>query len=517
MGKELKQRILWMGGFVIAWGMSGGVRADWKDDIGWRQLAAELGAAMPTGAGVAVVQAEANGGTGLSYMPQAGSGTFAGVGVYAGKQFVAQDGASVASGHAGAVASYFYANGSGVAPGVTMIHGYSAAAYLFNRLLAVGGPEVFPGRVQNHSWVGTTGSGPTDLSLLRRYDFMLDRDGRVGVVGLNNGTGGLPAMMGNAYHGLVVGLRNGGHSRGGSNVDGSGRMKPDLVGEAVYTSYSTPMVSGVATLLMQGAMNAAVGDGDRPQVIKALMLAGASKQALPQWRRLTSAKPYDEVFGAGEVNVRNAWMIQAGGKWSASEQSEVGGRGWDFGGTAGAGQSRRYFFRIEPGRFGNTFSAALTWHRGIDLGAGTASLANLNLRLYAAEGFAVGAVVAESVSGVDNVEHVFLRHLPPGQYALEAAADVAGVNYGLAWQVVEGLGPQLALRIGTAGQVFVDVTDVDPWTSYQIQSSPSPTGGWTLGQTFRTGDGTAAYGHTWEDQNATGASRFYRLSWTLLR
>jgi hypothetical protein len=73
------------------------------------------------------------------------------------------------------------------------------------------------------------------------------------------------------------------------------------------------------------------------------------------------------------------------------------------------------------------------------------------------------------------------------------------------------------VRIGTAGQVFVDVTNVDPWTSYQIQSSPSPAGGWTLGQTFRTGDGTAAYGHTWEDQNATGASRFYRLSWTLLR
>lgn len=517
MRNELKKRMLRLGYLMMALGMDGEVMGDWKDDIGWTLLSAELGGAMPTGAGVAVVQAEANGGTGLSYMPQAGSGTFAGAGVYAGKQFVAQDGASVASGHAGAVASFFYANGSGVAPGVTMIYGYSAASYLLVRLMDAGGPQVFPGRVQNHSWVGSTGDGAIDLSLIRRFDFMLDRDGRVGVVGLNNGTGGLPAMMGNAYHGLVVGLRNGGHSRGGSNVDGSGRMKPDLVGEAVYTSYSTPMVSGVATLLMQGAIQAAVADGGRPQVIKALMLAGASKQALPQWRRLTSAKPYDEVFGAGEVNVRNAWMIQAGGKWSASEQGEVGGLGWDFGSTAGAGQSRRYFFRIGPGGFGKTFSAALTWHRGIDLGAGTASLANLNLRLYASEGFAVGAVLAESVSGVDNVEHVFLRHLPPGQYALEVAADVDAVNYGLAWQAVEGLGPQVAVRIGPAGQVFVDVTDLDPWTSYQIQSSTSLTGGWNSEQTFRTGDATASFSRSWQDLGAGSVSKFYRLSWTLPR
>jgi hypothetical protein len=515
---DRKQRILVVSGLLIVAGMGGGLRADWKGDIGWTRLAAELGAAMPTGAGVEVLQAEANVGEGLSYLPQAGGpGVIVGTGSYAGKLFYPQDGTSAASGHAGAVASYFYANGSGVAPGVTTIHGYLADSYLENRLLAEGGPEVFPGRVQNHSWVGSTFNGAMDLSILRRYDLMLDRDGRVGVVGLNNGTGSLPALMGNAYHGLVVGLRNGGHSRGGSNVDGSGRMKPDLVGEAVYTSYSTPMVAGVATLLMEGAVRLGTVDGDRPQVIKALLLAGASKQALPQWRRLASAKPYDEVFGAGEVNIRNAWRIQAGGKWGAAEQSEVAGQGWDFTAMKVAGQSCRYFFTVLPGQFAQSFSAALTWHRSIDLGAGTAALANLTLRLYATEQFTSGTVIAESVSAVDNVEHVFLRHLPPGQYALEVTGDVAGVDYGLAWQVVAGRGPQLAVRIGSGGRVFVDATELDPWTSYEIQSSVELSGGWTAEQSFRTGDGVAAFDHSWEDLGAGVAGKFYRLSWMPVR
>ena len=47
----------------------------------------------------------------------------------------------------------------------------------------------------------------------------------------------------------------------------------------------------------------------------------------------------------------------------------------------------------------------------------------MNLRLVNASGLAVGSTINESTSSIDNVEHVFLRNLPAGQYALEVNAD----------------------------------------------------------------------------------------------
>ena len=56
---------------VIGW--SGSATADWKLDIGYTALQAELGSAMPTGAGVKVTQVEASGGK-----PDPGNAAFAG-------------------------------------------------------------------------------------------------------------------------------------------------------------------------------------------------------------------------------------------------------------------------------------------------------------------------------------------------------------------------------------------------------------------------------------------------------
>ena len=66
-----------------------------------------------------------------------------------------------------------------------------------------------------------------------------------------------------------------------------------------------------------------------------------------------------------------------------------------------------------------------------------ASLANLDLKLYAADDFTLGSLLSSSLSAVDNVEHVYFSgadsNLRAGRYALEVSSPTAGVFYSLAW------------------------------------------------------------------------------------
>jgi hypothetical protein len=68
------------------------------------------------------------------------------------------------------------------------------------------------------------------------------------------------------------------------------------------------------------------------------------------------------------------------------------------------------------------------------------SLANLDLALHAATGFTLDEPLHESLSPVDNLEHIYLngplglaQSLGPGRYALEVVAPAPNVSYGLAW------------------------------------------------------------------------------------
>lgn len=493
------------------------VRADWRDDIGYTQLATELGSSVPTGAGVILLQSEANDQTSPpNYLPQdGGPGAITGTGAYSGKTLNAESGAGVVLSHAQSVAYYYYANGSGIGQGATEIHNYTATDFL-NRLYTGTAPPTFPGRVQNHSWIGSTDT-TTDPQLLRSLDFMINRDGTLVAVPLNNNTDPMPALLGNNYHALTAGLRSGVHSRGGTNTDTSGRMKPDLVVNVGETSYASPAIAGTAAALLQSAIASGNANAQKPQVIKAQMLAGASKQNLPQWQRLATTAPYDAVYGAGELNIRNAYYIQQAGQHSASTSAEVPSRGWDSSTTISAG--RRYFFSIPAGRYATTFSAAITWHRtisGINGGAYSSSLSNLDLALYASTSLTPGAsALYTSASTVDNVEHVFAYNLPPGQYMLVVTSATTGRNYGLAWDAQLGGGPALAPQL-SGSQWQLAASSLDPYLSYTIESSPDLASGWTTEQTFRTADTTPAYTCTWQPPQS--ASRyFYRLKWTPVR
>ena len=128
--------------------------------------------------------------------------------------------------------------------------------------------------------------------MLRSLDFLINRDGRIVTVPLDNNTGALPPLLGNNYHALTAGLRSGVHSLGGTNTDGSGRMKPDLVVNVGETSYAAPAIAGTAAALLQSAVALGNTNAEKPQVIKAQMLA-AFYTDTEAWKQAVLAQAFD--------------------------------------------------------------------------------------------------------------------------------------------------------------------------------------------------------------------------------
>lgn len=505
-----------------------GAEAEWRTDAGYFQLANELGGALPTGSGIPVFQSEADAdgvaGSPYLYLPQASAVTpFAGTDHFIGKTFHALGGTGDASGHSNSVGNTFYAWGS-IAQGVSTVYVQEAGQF-YSSVDDGAAPESFTGLgvVQNHSWIAVASNGTQAnlyKTMVRRFDFMLNRDGRLAVVALNNSIGAVPHLLAPSYHAICAGVRSGNHSTSGtlSDQDGPGRMKPDLVVDQDVTSRAAPAIASAAAVLYD-AIQPSHPEGDHPQVVKALLLAGASKKNLPAWQRDASAEPFDDVFGAGELNVRNAYYILAAGRRAFSDSAEAGTTGWDFSAASNT-TPRRYFFTVPADRFANMFSAAITWHRIVTkVGPSyTSSVPNLTLKLFASVNFVPDAVpIDQSSSSVDNVEHVFLRNLPPGQYLLEVTSDTNNHSYALAWDAQLGPGPALDSRRDANGNVFVDCANLDPFATYTVQTSPGM-GSWTNAGTFRTADTAPSTTHSWHDtaQPYPGV-RFYRLRWTAVR
>jgi hypothetical protein len=308
--------------------------------------------------------------------------------------------------------------------------------------------------VQNHSWVGTLNANFTEADateINRRLDFAINRDGFVSVVGVNNGNSTiLPAILGQSYHTISVGRDDNGHSAGFTTLDfitsgDAGRIKPDIVAPSAApeyaTSWTTPMVASAAGLLYSklAAAPYSLAGADKPRVIKSLLLATATKNTVPSWSN-TPTRPLDLRYGAGELNICHAYNALRAGKETASSSILRKSLGWATESVA-ASSPKTYFFNIAAGAPSTPFSAALTWHRvitdnlnGPSWGNLSTTLANLNLRLYQASGFALGSEVAASLSSVDNVELVYQSALPPGNYALVVeSTSTTSTHYALAW------------------------------------------------------------------------------------
>jgi hypothetical protein len=392
-----------------------------KDDIGYTQLLKEYGSSLPDGSNITILQPEAC--EGPNWAPAA-------TGDLSHRKITQLYGAISpgTSAHAQLVATNLCGSSTSILPNLGELKNCSIGTYRANSL-NVGmftPPLAVDWDVENHSVVG--GIGVYNINALQLQDYRIDRDKVTVVAGLDNGTGNILPLWGNCYNTITVGTITGQHSRGGTDFDGSGRMKPDLVGPVAYTSYSTPYVASAAGFLISEAKRtSSLTDAKDPRVIKALLMAGATKDRFPAWSH-TSAQPLDPVWGAGLLNIRNSYKALLAGKQPASSTT-VSTQGWDLGTS---GPSASYTFVVSAGQT-LRFSSVLTWHRLLTsvnvYWIFNITMANLDLVLTNS---ATGAVVAESRSSLDNVEHIYVPSLPAGTYTLTVSGP-AGTTYGLAW------------------------------------------------------------------------------------
>lgn len=276
--------------------------------------------------------------------------------------------------HAENVAGYFYGSG-GVAPGishvtVTFVDTYAEFS-VFVDATPPSGAEVVN---QSFAYVGES---QTNIQYLdNAWDNYAASDNLLFVTAIGDGqtTSTAPSSYINPpadmYNGIAVGAYTGTESGGvygpstgaeatwvGPTWDG--RSKPDLVAPGQWTSYTAPIVSGVATLMVQAgsgadlaapvglsASDSSIANGSATayttaatdiRTVKALLLNGAVKPV--GWTNsytvnngtytynavnVNATTPLDPRYGSGVVNAYNSYENLAGGEHnysSATSQS----------------------------------------------------------------------------------------------------------------------------------------------------------------------------------------------------
>jgi len=490
-------------GFCIGLMICTPSQAQYLEEIGLLKLDAELGPLMPTGAGTTVYQVEApNGETPEGYpryIPDYNNPAFQL------KSFIDRPGYGAISAHATDVGKFFYGI-DGIAPGVETIILGEANDWYINRLLRTniggqGAPLLSEGDIHNHSWIANrTNNAPPEaleqvIKVTRLMDYLVLRDGPLVVVTVNNKTyTTIPDLFAHSYNCISVGTSDGDHSRGATTFDGLGRIKPEIVAPTYHTSYAAPMVSGTAASLLEVINeDPALTDAGKPECLKAILLAGATKQEFPAWSRQVY-QPLDSVFGAGELNVYNSYHILAAGRQKPSATEPVLPQGWDLN-QIGVGPAKRYFFDIPETHYAYDVSMILTWLRDIrDIDPSPtftpeADILDLDLRLFNVEpgSFVTGEEIDKSISLVDNIEHVYQEILLPGRYCLEVSGDTGGVSkqFALAFRSEQKLLPNIVeiaprpdKRKRILAKVEADImyrfeksTDLESWTPIGTQLS----------------------------------------------
>ena len=417
--------------------------------LGFLDLVERLDGDVPTGAGVGAMQIEARDGEG-DYGPNQAHAEFAG------KTFFEMSGATGTSSHASTVGKLQYGLVRSIAPEVDEIYLYSATEWAGAGFLRTGAggsvaPLPTPGdvKVVNNSWVGGFSSAPSNNDALRRADLVVTRDQVLFTNGVNNEGGSNEPLLSHMYNGIAVGIREGVHVSDDTSVafDGPGRMKPEIVAPEDFTSFATPMVNAMAALLIETARETPglVGSSaERSEVIKVAILGGAVHEDIHdgEWSnepvesgpaRGVTARPLDPVVGVGSANIDRSHRILTAGEQDGTLfpplRTSIDWTGWDLVGMELGG--RRYY-RFDISEVADEIAITATWHRSVRLLQGTWNLADFDLFLWrvdldgsleslvgdlGVDSFAGGNVVSESA--IDNVEHLYVTGLEPGDYVLE--------------------------------------------------------------------------------------------------
>lgn len=413
--------------------------ASYLDDIGYTDLVSQLereGTALPDGTGVTVTQVEASvSTTSVAYLPTASSYT----GVSITNRSTSYSGTT--SWHADMVGEKIYGN-SAMGSGISQVGVYYVSDWLGTGFLNYGTsllPKTETADVVNHSWVATT-SNSYDKNILNRLDYSIETDDYVAVVGTNNNDSGTATsgdLLAGAYNVISVGVTDGTHVEGSSTING-GVGYPHLVVPTSTTSEATAVVSSAASLLIQTANTMGFSNGVKSETIKAVLLAGASKEDLPTWSA-SSTSPLDSTYGAGELDVQNSYNILLSGE-QTSGSTLVSSTGWDYS-TIALGATTTYYFNLSGA---GDISIALNWnaiYSGGNANNLTLSLANLNLFLYEVNGDgSLGSLVQESMASSGNIEAIWAVDLLAGDYVIQvayagnASGSKTSYNYALAWE-----------------------------------------------------------------------------------
>ncbi len=361
--------------------------------------------------------------------------------------------------HADDVGQVFYDPVTGMATNVAHVDNYEADDF-YNDIIAARSPQNINDAIVNQSYTFGQVSASEQEEIDTNYDNYSMRYQTLFISAANNG--GAVSPPGTSYDCISVGCYQGASSYG-PTVD-NGRCKPDITvlppSWGTETSFSTPVASGAAALLMQAGLR---GDGGANSsaasnmiTIKALLLNGAVKPA--NWQN-HPPEPLDTNYGAGVLNVFNSYEQLRGGKngYISSIAALIGSahppvvtsatepvlNGWDFNTNTSSALDdsvNHYLFNVTNGSSAAAFTltATLAWNRH----ESTTGINNLWLFLYNA---ANSNLVACSTSVVDNVQHLFVPQLAQGRYDLQVwkTGGVVGEpgivsdseTYALAWEM----------------------------------------------------------------------------------
>jgi hypothetical protein len=327
------------------------------------------------------------------------------------------------SAHANSVASLFYGSASGFAPGAAGVNCYDAD-YFYESVIGL--QSAIPARIVNQSFIFSTTVATEQASINRDYDNYSDKFNVLFINGIGNG--GTTYSPATAYNGIGV-AAYGGSSSIGPTVDNA-RSKPDITAPSGVTSFSTPQVAGAAALLLQAALRGDGGDTNAAdmRIVKGLLLNGAVKPV--DWAAPTN-QPLDTRYGAGILNVFNSWNQLLGGRTFPQETTAVptgdphppgqsaasltNRIGWTFSSitnTSAQDTIQHHYVDLSPGP--NSYGATITLVWNIQ--SGRTALNDLDLYLVDRGS---GVILGQSITFVNNVEHLHLTTVPPGRYDLQ--------------------------------------------------------------------------------------------------
>ncbi len=468
--------------------------AGFKADIAYTRLKTELtaqGITLPDGSGVPVLLAEACSNSVdddndpetpeicLAWLPTLSNNQFQGKTL----NDKSQSTSGLFSGHATGSARLFFGNTASVAQGIDTIDLYWADHWLEDGYLNTGIsgllPKISSNRVASHSWVATAGKNQEERlfnsEVLRRVDWLIDRDEFIQSVSLTNG-GKNPPVLASSFNAIAVGRSDARHGQRFTALDATynvGRVRPDLVAPLSATSGATPVVASVAAFLVgighddialstdpqklvtTNRAGDAIYNAERSEVIKAILMAGADRSVsannIIDYRSSEATQTnngLDSRFGAGQVNVANSYQIMVAGEQNSAEDSQsqdgaINPTGFDydpvFGGAAASNTEASYLFSTESDV--ESIYITLAWNIKIKQGQtgefdGTAHLYDLNLKLFDVTKTPV--LIATSSSDDQNTENLWVGLDSHRDYMIKVVSNTNQADfkwdYAIAWR-----------------------------------------------------------------------------------